>query len=124
MPFHWEEWSHGPLLIMDFSNLSVVGSSPTGGAKLHTVQPDRATPRKLRRRSSRATVITNSQNIRYGSSQIWLVQLMRVSASPAPLAMASHPSQRGRTRVDAMTQPQQIAKLPRATRPLANAASP
>ena len=36
---------------------------------------------------------------------------MRLSASPAPLAMASHPTQRGRNRVDAMTQPQQTAKL-------------
>jgi hypothetical protein len=32
--------------------------------KLRGVQPDRATPRKLRRRSSTATVITHSQNIR------------------------------------------------------------
>jgi hypothetical protein len=42
-----------------------------------------------------------------------LVQLIRLSASPAPLAIASHPTQRGRNRVDAMTQPQQTAKLPR-----------
>jgi hypothetical protein len=32
--------------------------------KLHRVQPDRATPRKVRRRSSTATMITHSQNIR------------------------------------------------------------
>jgi hypothetical protein len=32
--------------------------------KLHTVQPDWATPQNLRRSSSTATVITHSQNIR------------------------------------------------------------
>src|SRR4029453_19125480 len=32
--------------------------------ELRRVQPDRATPRKLRRRSSTATAITHSQNIR------------------------------------------------------------
>ena len=32
--------------------------------KLPRVQPDWATPRKLRRRSSMATVITQTQNIR------------------------------------------------------------
>jgi hypothetical protein len=51
-----------------------------------------------------------------------LVQLMRLRTSPTPLAIASHPSQRGRNRVKTITQPQQTAKLPRATRALANAA--
>ena len=37
---------------------------PSHEPQLHRVQPDRATPRKLLRRSSTATVITHSQNIR------------------------------------------------------------
>ena len=51
-----------------------------------------------------------------GTSQIMLVQLIRVMMSATPLAMmASHPTQRGRNRVETMTQPQQAAKQPRAT---------
>ena len=92
--------------------------------ELHRVQPDRATPRKLRRRSSTATVDTHSQEHQVERQPDVASQLMRLSASPAPLAMASHPTQRARNLLDAMTQPQQTAKLPRATRPLANAACP
>jgi hypothetical protein len=39
----------------------------------------------------KVTLLTDSQNLKLGSSQMWLVQLMRLSTSPTPLAMASHP---------------------------------
>ena len=47
---------------LDGADGQTLGYDQCGG--WHGIQPDRATRRKLRRRSSRATVITHSEKIR------------------------------------------------------------